>query len=97
METMKLLNECTLTQYNNNTYRSPWLFKIRNILNTCGLTNIFDSGLSDFSVKWLTAQAKRRLQDQLIQSWHVEINQKEVCTLYRSFKTDCAFEKYIAE
>ena len=80
-----------LIQYNRNIYRSPWLCEILN----CGLTNICDSGLRDFSVKWLTPHVKRSLQDQFIQRWHAGINQKEIRILYRSFKTNFPFEKYL--
>ena len=38
---------------------------------------------------------KQRLQDQYEQQWRGKINESSKCTLYRIFKTEFKFEKYL--
>ena len=49
----------------------------------------------NFSVKWLQAHVTRSLQDQFVQNWQAEVQQKDICILYKSFKTDFKFENYL--
>ena len=71
--------------------------EIRNILNVCGLGNLFYVESPNFSVQWLKSHVARSLQDQFIQSWQAEVRHKEICTLYKSFKTDFVFENYLVK
>ena len=78
--------------YIENEFESPWLREIHNILNICGLGNLFYVETPNFSVKWLQARVTRSLHDQFVQNWQAEVQQKVICILYKSFKTDFKFE-----
>ena len=52
---------------------SSWLCWVKNILDSCGLSNIF---LSHYfpNIKWLTLNVERILTDQVLQTWHTDVS-----------------------
>jgi hypothetical protein len=99
-----------LELYNTGKYEFPWLIKIRDILNQCGIGYIWDrqdsigivkSNMSleqrsnIINVNYVKALVKKSLRDQFMQKWRENINLSEKCCLYKEFKVQFGFEKYL--
>ena len=80
--------------HEQNQYSSPWLKNIEQILNTCGMTNVW---LNPNSVKhnWLKNAIELRLSDQYIHEWESQMNNMSSCITYRSIKPYFKQEKYL--
>ena len=49
------------------------------------------------SSEWLKNTVKQSLEDQYCQIWHYDLMTSSKCTVYRIFKNDFCFEKYLTE
>ena len=83
-----------ITMHNEGTYLSKWTSCVRNILNECGLSNIWDNQ-QHISVEWLKNTVQRSLQDQFFQSWSADLDSKSSCDFYVQYKKELRFEKYL--
>ena len=78
----------------NNIYTSPWLAKIKNILDECGMSNLYHQH-NNINVNWLKSTIKRRLIDQFTQEWQTHIYERSMYTTYGSYKNELRFEEYL--
>ena len=67
---------------------------IRNTLNMCGFSGIWDSH-SFPTVKWLVKAVKQKLIDNFTTKWFSDVYTSSSSLNYRIFKTNFAFEKYL--
>ena len=81
--------------YDNTGYKNPWVQNVENILNNCGLSNIWQSQNISFSKKWLTAKVKQIHKDQFLQKWSSQLEDSNISINYRLFKKDFKFEPYL--
>ena len=94
----KLSNIIYSTQKNlfvtPNEYKSPWLSNIKNILDRCGMTYIWENPniIENHSFK---KAIKLRLIDIYNQNWHAEVMRSNVCLNYRIFKETKILEYYL--
>ena len=81
--------------HEQDQYSSPWLKNIEQILNTCGMTNVWlDPNSIDHN--WLKKAIELRLSDLYIHEWESQMNTKSSCTTYRSIKPYFKQEKYLS-
>lgn len=105
----KIINGPT-DKYSNRMYRLcldlhrqgicniPWLDKIKNILDTLGFSDIWNSqDRRVFNTEWLVNAVKLKLDDQYRQTWLMNVNASSKCTNYRTFKDELKFEDYLDE
>ena len=107
---MSKMYRVLLNLFNNNVYKSPWLNFIKNILDNCGLTYVWDNQdkITHFTndmtvleknnminVQFVKTAVKNIIHDQYIQKWRADINASEKCCLYKHFKLDFKCEKYL--
>ena len=79
--------------YSNQNIELKWIQNVKNILDSCGFSNIWDT--QNFNNKiWLKTVIKQRLIDQFLQNWNSTVHDSPKSTCYRIFKTDCKFENY---
>ena len=76
-------------------YQSPWLKKIKSILDNCGLSYIWHSDLTLITPSWLKNTLDQKLGDIFKQNWSGKVNASGSCANYRIFKTNLNFEKYL--
>ena len=69
---LKTLSEC----FEFNIYKSEWLSKIKQILDDCGLSYVWQSP-SCVSTKWLTDAVYKNLKDSYIQLWNQQSREKK--------------------
>ena len=81
----------------NNTYHSPWLMKIKNILYDCGNPSFWSEQDLFYSKIFMKNIVSKQREDQYLQSWNLEVNQNRKCTIYRIFKEKHGFERYLLE
>lgn len=85
-----------LKHYNDGTFVSPWLRSIKNILDSCGFSHIWETQTFPSQV-WIVNAVKLRLRDQWIQQWRSDVMMMNKCVNYRIFKTELCFENYLIE
>ena len=68
---------------------------IQNILNNCGMSNIWLNQNSCSSV-WLSSSVEQKLKDHFFQEWSEYMNSTSKGLCYRIFKTELKIEKYIS-
>ena len=76
--------------YCDGDVRNPWMCCIEKILNTCGLSYIWQNHVSNMNVKWLKCVIKQNLQDQ---AWFSRIKLKFIlkCSLKYYVQTQLRF------
>ena len=87
-----------LELYNNNIFTSQWLRNIKSILDRTGNSNIWLLQYNDdilVNRVWLCKKIERTVNDQYIAMWKQEIDLSSKTTLYKWFKTDFVYEKYL--
>ena len=80
--------------YKNNVYNSKWLMNVKMILDSCGLTHVFNEG-TNVNQNWLKMKVKRCLEDQFQQKWISEMSSHTLYDNYRNVKDRFMFEDYL--
>ena len=68
--------------YTQNTYLSPWLDKIKKLLDYNGMSNLFE-GPGSVNYIWFKEAFKLRLNDVNRQKWQEEVKNSPACLTYR--------------
>lgn len=77
-------------------YLTPWMCFLKNILDNCGLSNIWcDIESLQFNIKWIKVTVNQRLKDQFLQKWHNDIFESSKGVIYRIYKTNFQCEHYL--
>ena len=84
-----------LVMFRENIYKASWLTYVKNILDECGLSNVWINQGAYCSTEALKKEIKLRLQDQFKQMWHADISNSSKCVLYKFYKTNFEFENYM--
>ena len=80
----------------NNKFKYKWLTNIKKILDSLGLSFIFnDQNKTQFNLNWLKSTIKTRLKDQFVQSWTNSITNSSRGQFYILFKQELKFESYL--
>ena len=80
--------------HDNGIYKSSWMCKIKNILENCGYSNVWENPL-DFSPLWLKQSISLKLNDIDKQNWLAEVDRNKLCMNYRLLKREVGLEKYL--
>ena len=79
-----------------NMYKSKWICKIKDIIDTCGFSHVWTNQNQHNSL-WLKRVLSRRTKDIDMQQWITEVNENSSCIFYRYFKDNVSFEFYLKE
>ena len=82
--------------YDKEIYISPWLKKIKSILDKTGLSYLWND-CAKFSINWIKNTINQRLTLIYSQNWHYEVNSNSLCINYRIFKVTCELEAYLTK
>ena len=58
--------------HDKNIYKSPWLIKIKSILDGIGMHNLFDN-ISSVNIVWFKNTIKQKLNDCYINKWSASL------------------------
>ena len=92
-----LMYNVLLSLYREDTYRAEWLSYIHKTLNECEMSDVWLTQGAFISSNQLKELITTRLKDQFKQDWAAEMELNSKCILYKSFKTNLKFEKYLSE
>ena len=91
-----ILYHLILSKCNNDHANFKWLDFIKDILNECGLSYVWnDEGLHNFNIKWLKELVKQILNDQFQQTLLSNMRNSSKASNYILFKENCDFEDYL--
>ena len=76
-------------------FKSKWIVKVKDILDKCGMSNLWSNRDVTFNPKWVKSAVSLRLNDIGQQNWSAEVNRNRLCTNYRIFKEKYIFEEYL--
>ena len=80
--------------FSNDVFQSSWLRRIKTILDSCGLTYVWQN--QDYlDVKIVKLIVAKRLEDIAIQKWYTSISVSPMCEVYKEVKLDFGFEQYL--
>ena len=82
------------TMYDLNIYKSPWLDKIKKLLDLNGMSNIYNN-VSNVSGTWLKHAFKLRTSDIYKQNLTEEIFTNVACINYRIMTVDVKLQSYL--
>ena len=80
--------------HEQDQHTSPWLQNIEQILNACGMRDVWLSPDTS-NLIYLKKTIEQRLSDQYIQEWGSQLNNMSSCIMYRSLKPYFKQEKYL--
>ena len=82
--------------HTQNVYSSKWLLKIRNILDKCGLLNIWNTqDTIDMNYINFKNLCKRKLRDYYIEEWNRVVSESRKCFFYKEYKKELVYENYL--
>lgn len=80
--------------HKNKQLKSQYIENVKNILETCGFSGIWQSQ-DGINPRWLTLAISRNLKDQYLQTWASIVEKASSGTNYRLFKDDLTCSKYV--
>ena len=72
-----------------------WIFKVKNTLDSLGLSDVWKSQASNLSLSSFKRIIDTKIKDMSQQEWHSDVELNNQCTVYRIFKQQLCFEKYL--
>ena len=84
---------CKLHVDQNCDYNSRWIDYVKRILDHAGFSKVWSSKC--WNPKWLKCALKLRFRDMFRQDWNSQVHENSMCNVYRIFKTEFVFEKYL--
>ena len=87
-----LLHKLLLIYYTNYGLETKWISYIKNIFDSSGMSNIWNTQIFD---KWVSKSLEQKLKDQFQQECISYIEESPKCICYRIFKQDLKFENYL--
>lgn len=80
--------------YSLDIYKTPWLIKIKSILDNCGLSYIWNER-AYLDIKLSKKMIHQRIEDLEIQKWYTSISTSPMCEMYNQMKSVFGFENYL--
>ena len=87
--------QVTIYYHENYGIETKWLSYIKNILDSCGMSNVWKYQ-NQYPSEWISKSVEQKLKDQFIQLWSAEMFMSPKSLCYRLYKTNFGFEKYIS-
>ena len=84
---------CKLHVDQNCDYNSRSIDYVKRTLDHAGFSNVWSS--KRWNPKWLKCVLKLRSRDMFRQDWNSQVHENSMCSVYRIFKTEFVFEKYL--
>ena len=89
-----------ISLYKKNLLECKWLSYIKQIVDDCGMSFVFDEQLTlekDWLLKAFLPEIKYNLKDQLIQKWSNNVNlESEKCFYYKEFDMNYKLQNYLS-
>ena len=90
-----VLYQLIFNLYNRNIYKSPWLSIVKNTLEGCSFSGVWDNQIIPESINLFKKKLQQRIKDNFFQHWTSEINISRKCLNYRMFTTTLNLKTYL--
>ena len=90
-----VLYQLLLNLYKRDIYKSPWISTVKNILDGCGFSGVWDNQFIPGSLNSFKTRLQQRIRDQFVQHWTSEINDSSKCINYRMFTQSLKLKHYL--
>jgi hypothetical protein len=70
----------------NGNISAPWVKFVKDILDNCGLSNVWTIQNVNFNTEWVIAFVKLRLRDHFLQEWNSNLENSPKALNYRHYK-----------
>jgi hypothetical protein len=78
----------------NGNISAPWVKFLKDILDNCGLSNVWTFQNINFNIELVIAYVKLRLRDHFLQEWNSNLENSPKAMNYRLYKHIFEFENY---
>jgi hypothetical protein len=78
----------------NGNISAPLVMFLKDILDNCGLSNVWTFQNINFNIELVIAYVKLRLRDQFLQEWNNNLENSPKAMNYRLYKQIFEFENY---
>jgi hypothetical protein len=85
------------TLYETGVYNPKWIVHVKQILDNCGLSYLWDTAPDALNPKWVKSILNLKIDDRAKQEWYSEVNENSKCINYRIFKNEFGFERYLTQ
>jgi len=89
-----LIYMISLNLFMRGEYEVKWLSRVKRILDNCGLSYVWYNQ-DTIDNKRCKSIIHRRIEDIALHNWYSQISTSSMCTMYRIFKKQLVFEKYL--
>ena len=80
--------------YDKNVYKSPWLDKIKSLLDGIGMHNVFNT-ITSVNKAWFKSTIKQKLNDSYINKWSASVFNSSTCLNYRAMTEHKQLQSYL--
>lgn len=74
----------------------PWIENVKNILHSCHFQNLWENQSDYFTKQFLKVNIFKALEDESVENWKQEVFTNQYSVIYRMYKDDLIFEKYLS-
>ena len=82
--------------YDKNTFKSPWLDKIKFLLDSIGMHSSFNN-ITIANKVWFKNTIKQKLNDSYIHKWSISVFNSSTCLNYRAMTESKQLQKYLLQ
>ncbi len=93
----KIMYNNLLKLHMDNAYTSPCIKHIENLLSECNMQLVWEEQFYGNINNSFKMRVDKKLKDNFIEKWRMEINDTSQCYLYKYCKTDFKFENYLVQ
>ena len=92
-----ILYKLLMKLHQHKIFSAEWIVKIENTLNECGLPDFWNDNNLVRSISYVNFKKmyKTKLRNMYTRRWQDLMESSSKCSLYRNFKTELKFEKYL--
>ena len=80
--------------HDKNIYKSPWLDKIKSLLDGIGMHNVFNT-ITSVNKAWFKSTIKQKLNDSYINKWSASVFNSSTCLNYRAMTEHKQLQPYL--
>ena len=80
--------------HDKNIYKSPWLEKIKSLLDSIGMHNVFNN-ITSVNKVWFKSTIKQKLNDSYINKWSASVFNSSTCLNYRAMTEHKQLQPYL--
>ena len=90
-----MLFKLSKEMYEAHVYEPKWLIYVKNVIDNCGFSNMWNISDPVPNLKWLQSALHLKIDDMARQNWASDVTSNSLCVNYRIFKSECCYSQYL--